>query len=56
MGKFAYKSGLSISAVSRLVRGERFPTPESMRRISLATDGKVKANDFYEQHHSQRLR
>jgi len=53
MRRFAKKSGLSVSAVSRILSNQRFPTPETMRRVSLATDGKVKANDFYEQHHSQ---
>jgi len=51
--RFARKAGLSVSAVSRILSNQRFPTPESMRRISLATDGKVRANDFYEQHHGR---
>lgn len=53
MGKFAKRAGLSLSAVSRIARGERFPTPETMRRIFLATDGKVKADDFFKQYHGQ---
>lgn len=53
MRRFAKKSGLSVSAISRLINNERFPTPESMRRIFLATDGKVKADDFFKQYHGQ---
>lgn len=53
MRRFAKKSGLSVSAISRLISNERFPTPETMRRIFLATDGKVKADDFFKQYHGQ---
>jgi transcriptional regulator with XRE-family HTH domain len=51
MRRFAIKSGLSVSAVSRIINNERFPKPETMRRIFLATDGRVKPNDFFEQYH-----
>jgi transcriptional regulator with XRE-family HTH domain len=53
MRRFASKAGLSVSAVSLIVRSKRFPTPETMRRIFLATDGKVKADDFFKQYHGQ---
>jgi predicted transcriptional regulator len=53
MRRFASKAGLSVSAVSLIVRNKRFPQPETMRRIFLATDGKVKADDFFKQYHGQ---
>lgn len=53
MGKFAKRAGLSVSAVSRIIKNERFPQPETMRRIFLATDGRVKADDFFKQYHGQ---
>ena len=53
MRRFAIKAGLSVSAVSLIVRNKRFPQPETMRRIFLATDGKVKADDFFKQYHGQ---
>ena len=53
MRRFARKAGLSVSAVSRIIKNERFPQPETMRRIFLATDGRVKADDFFKQYHGQ---
>jgi transcriptional regulator with XRE-family HTH domain len=47
--KFAIKSGLTRSAICRLLKGQRFPTPETMNKIELATLGQVKANDFLKQ-------
>ena len=45
--KFARRCGMSRAAICRIVAGNRFPTPETMRRIFLATDGQVKADDFF---------
>jgi len=47
--KFAIKSGLTRSAICRLLKSERFPTPDTMNKIELATLGQVKANDFLKQ-------
>ena len=47
--KFAIKSGLTRSAICRLVKSERFPTPDTMNKIELATLGQVTANDFLKQ-------
>lgn len=47
--KFAIKSGLTRSAICRLLKGQRFPTPDTMNKIELATLGQVKANDFLKQ-------
>jgi hypothetical protein len=33
----------------RLLKGQRFPTPDTMNKIELATLGQVKANDFLKQ-------
>jgi len=47
--RMARRCGLSRSAVCLLISGKRFPTPETMRQISLATNGEVKPNDFFNQ-------
>ena len=47
--KFAHKSGLTRSAICRLLKCERFPTPDTMNKIELATLGQVTANDFLKQ-------
>ena len=47
--KFAIKSGLTRSAICRLVKSERFPNPNTMNKIELATLGQVTANDFLKQ-------
>jgi transcriptional regulator with XRE-family HTH domain len=47
--KFALKSGLTRSAICRLIKCERFPTPDTMNKIELATLGQVTANDFLKQ-------
>lgn len=44
---FAAKIGVSIATVTRAARGEIMPSPETMRRIIEATNGKVTPNDFY---------
>ena len=36
--------------VHKYRHGERFPTAENLRRIREATDGKVTADDFVDQH------
>jgi len=47
--RFALKSGLTRSAICRLLKSERFPTPDTMNKIGLATNGDVQANDFLKQ-------
>ena len=37
---------LDRSAVSLILKGKRFPRPDTLNKIELATDGQVKANDF----------
>ena len=46
---FAAKCSLSASAITRLLKGERFPAPETLYRIYLETDGQVGAEDFFRQ-------
>ena len=36
--------------VHNYVHGERFPTPENLLRIRVATGGLVTADDFVDQH------
>lgn len=43
---FAREIGVYQSSVWRWVRGERTPNPQTLRRISVATEGAVTANDF----------
>lgn len=38
---------VSEFAIGKYVRGERIPRPAIMARISDATDGRVRANDFF---------
>lgn len=44
--QFAKQIGSPVSVVSRLVRGERDPSVETLKRIIDATDGSVSINDF----------
>lgn len=44
---FARKLGVSPFAVGKWVRGERMPRPAIMARISEATGGEVRPNDFF---------
>ena len=44
--KFAKLCDLDRCAISLLLRGKRFPRPDTLNKIELATDGQVKANDF----------
>ena len=49
--KFAKISGVgSRMTVHNYVHGERFPTPENLLRIRVATGGLVTADDFVDQH------
>jgi len=45
--RFARRCGISRSAINHFIAGRRYPNPETMRRILLATNGEVKPNDFY---------
>ena len=44
--KFAKMCDLDRSAITLLLQGKRFPRPDTLNKIELATDGQVKANDF----------
>ncbi|MBD9455991.1 helix-turn-helix domain-containing protein [Rhizobium sp. RHZ02] len=43
---FADLIGVTQATVSRYLAGDRFPPPAVMRKIFLATSGKVTANDL----------
>jgi transcriptional regulator with XRE-family HTH domain len=43
---FAVRSELSQPYVSRLLRGDRYPGPDVIEKIKLATGGKVTAEDW----------
>ena len=45
--QFAKQTGLSMSSVSRMISGERQPSLRVMQIIYQATDGKVRADDFF---------
>ena len=47
--RFDKMCGMNESTISLLLQGKRFPRPETMNKIELATDGEVKANDFMKQ-------
>lgn len=48
---FGRVAGLgSRQLVHKYLSGERFPTPENLRRIREATGGAVTADDFVDQH------
>ena len=47
--RFARRCGISRSAINHFIAGRRYPNPETMRRILLATDGEVKPNDFFDE-------
>lgn len=40
--------GVTQATINRYVRGERFPSPEMIRKIHDATDGSVAVADWYE--------
>ena len=48
-GEFARRCELSAAAISRIINGLRFPSPETLRVIYLITDGKVGPDDFFRQ-------
>lgn len=49
--EFGRTAGLgSRQLVHKYLSGERFPTPENLRRIREATGGEVTADDFVDQH------
>jgi transcriptional regulator with XRE-family HTH domain len=47
---FADGAGISQGAVAKFVLGQRIPHKLTMRKIFVATDGQVTANDFHGQH------
>lgn len=47
---FAARAGFDVKTLYRYLSGERFPTPENLRRIREATGGAVTADDFVDQH------
>lgn len=47
---FAAEVGVTVQTLYRYLSGERFPTPENLRRIREATGGAVTADDFVDQH------
>jgi len=51
--RFARRCGITRSAVCHFIAGRRYPSPEIMRRILLATNGEVKPNDFFTEAMSQ---
>lgn len=40
--------GVTQATINRYVRGERFPSPEMIRKIHEATEGAVSVADWYE--------
>lgn len=47
---FSAEVGVTVQTLYRYLSGERFPTPENLRRIREATGGAVTADDFVDQH------
>ena len=47
--KFARKIKLSPAGVCRIIKGNRFPRPETIAAIDFWTQGQVTHNDFYEE-------
>jgi len=47
--RFAGELGVSIPTIYRYLSGDRFPTPDNLRRIRDMTGGAVTANDFLDQ-------
>ncbi len=45
--RFARRCGITRSAVCHFIAGRRYPSPEVLRRIILASNGEVKPNDFF---------
>ena len=51
--RFAIRCKMSPAAICRLIKGERFPKPETITRIFTASKGEVTANDFHEEAQSK---
>ena len=47
-GSFARTIGVTRAAVNYYVHGQRYPRPDIMQRITAATDGQVRPEDFYQ--------
>jgi len=45
--KLARRAGMSRAAINRLLSGSRRPSPQTMGKIFVATDGEVAPNDFF---------
>jgi len=45
--RFARRCGISRQAINHFIAGRRYPSPETMRRILLASNGEIKPNDFF---------
>lgn len=45
--KFAEKANLAPSTITRLLNGERKPGIDVIEKIAAASDGNVKAEDFF---------
>ena len=45
--KLARRAGMSRAAINRLLSGSRRPSPQTMGKICVATDGEVAPNDFF---------
>jgi transcriptional regulator with XRE-family HTH domain len=45
--KLARRAGMSRAAINRLLSGSRRPSPQTMGKIFVATDGDVAPNDFF---------
>ena len=53
VAEFARRAGFrSRQVIHGYLAGDRFPTPENLRRIREATGGAVTADDFVDQHTS----
>ncbi|NLS19869.1 helix-turn-helix transcriptional regulator [Rhizobium sp. P40RR-XXII] len=44
---FGESVGVTQATINRYVRGERFPSPDMIQKIHVATGGKVSVNDWY---------
>jgi transcriptional regulator with XRE-family HTH domain len=47
--EFAARCELSQAAISRLLKGQMYPQPETIHTIMLVTDGHVRAEDWFRQ-------
>ncbi len=44
---FAKEVGATQATITRYVRGDRFPAPDMIVRIAVATKGMISASDWY---------